>query len=389
MQPRPGASKEANAKTAQLVKLISEIGPNISEISRRLGQFKESVRYRYKKKIVDKGFSVRAAVDHEKLGLKHLVLVVDFARECRGHARAVLTAMGELCYAVHFAKTLPDGHYLVMAAVPSEFMEDFGRFVQSLGNLGLFASVETLEFEWARNLPMKAEFYDFDVGRWDLDWSSLPKHDHNSADYLPAKPVKFDYVDLVILRELQKDANTTLTEIASQAGVNYQKLAWHYLTHVVGRGLIKSYGLNWMGTSYDSGLEKALQRRHRYVEVVALVRDVNERERIELVADANSLPFLWFEAGGRNYYADFMFPTDDITEAFEYLSTTLAPFDGRCGWHIIDGLNAATFPIAYQLYDRESSRWTFNPQELLPRFEDLLVKAKGAGQVPGGLHHRQ
>ena len=34
--------------------MITEMGPNISEIARRLGQFKESVRYRYKEKLLNK-----------------------------------------------------------------------------------------------------------------------------------------------------------------------------------------------------------------------------------------------------------------------------------------------------------------------------------------------
>src|SRR5947209_20400847 len=73
------SKKDVNTRTAQLVQLLTEVGPDIPEISRRLGQFKESVRYRYKEKILKRGFAVRAAVDHEKLGLKRIVFVVDFA----------------------------------------------------------------------------------------------------------------------------------------------------------------------------------------------------------------------------------------------------------------------------------------------------------------------
>ena len=36
--------RDVAVRTAQLVQLLSEIGPDIPEISRRLGQFKESVR---------------------------------------------------------------------------------------------------------------------------------------------------------------------------------------------------------------------------------------------------------------------------------------------------------------------------------------------------------
>ncbi|MDG7025079.1 MAG: hypothetical protein JRN45_11235 [Nitrososphaerota archaeon] len=379
MQRPVNASEDTNTKTAQLVKLISEIGPDIPEISRRLGQFKESVRYRYKEKVINKGFVVQAAVDHEKLGLKRLILVADFEQEYRQYANAILTAMSELCYLVYFARTLPDGHYIVIVAVPTEYVNDYSKFVHSLRNKGLFSSVELLEFDWARNPPMKSEFYDFDVGRWDSGWSAPVKQDYSSSAFFPSKPEKFDYTDLLILKELQKDASKTLTEIATQLKVNYKKLAWHHATHVLGRGLIKSYRLNWMGTRYDYKLEKALQRKHRYMEIVVVVRNVNEWERAGLIASANRLPFLWFEAGGKNYYADFAFPIDTITEAFEYLLTALAPFKGRYDYHIIDTSNALTFTIAYQLYNQESKRWELNSQESLSGFDELLMRIKATG----------
>ena len=69
--------ENVNSRTVQLVKLLTEVGPDIPEISRRLGQFKESVRYRYKEKILNRGFAVQAAVNHDKLGLKRLMALVE------------------------------------------------------------------------------------------------------------------------------------------------------------------------------------------------------------------------------------------------------------------------------------------------------------------------
>lgn len=76
-----------------MVKLISEIGPDIPEISRRLGQFKESVRYRYKEKLLERGLSIQALLNYESLGLRRIEMVVDFAPAFRQFAQTTMAAL--------------------------------------------------------------------------------------------------------------------------------------------------------------------------------------------------------------------------------------------------------------------------------------------------------
>ena len=359
-----------------MVQLISEIGPDIPEVARRLKQYKESVRYRYKQKILNKGFAVQAAVDHERLGLKRVSCVVEFGEVYRPYADSILSVMSELCYVVYFASTDPEGRFIVDAAVPTEHVEPFVKFIHALSEKGLFSSVDVFRFDWARNPPMQTKYYDFKAGMWDFDWSASAKVDRSLAMYTPSTPESFDYTDLLILKELQKDANKTLTEIATQLGIKYQKLNWHYVAHVKERKLIKSYRMIWMGTRYDFKSEKALHRKHRYLKLVVIVKGISEEERMELMSKTNRLPFLWFEAGGRNYFADFAFPTDMVVEGLGYLRSALEQLRGRYSYYIIDPTNALTFTIPYKLYDEHQGKWLFNAPELLARFDDLLVKIK-------------
>jgi len=372
------SKKDVNTRTAQLVQLLTQIGPDIPEISRRLGQFKESVRYRYKEKILNRGFDVQASVDHERLGLRRIVFVVDFSKDYRQYAPTILTAMNQLCYVTSFAKTLPDGFYVVNASVPKDYADLFVKFINSLKEKGLFSSVKIVQFDWVRIQPMRAEYHDFDTGRWDFDWSSSTGVNNVSAGYVPSQPTRFDYTDLLILKELQVNANASLTEIADKLKINYKKLAWHYSTHVLGKNLIKSYRVNWMGTRYDYKIEKALHRKHRYLAIDLLVTDVSEYERIELMTKTNRLPFLWGEACGKHYFVEYAFPVDMITEAFQYLEAVMAPVRDRAACYTIDQTNALGFTISYQLFDEKQKRWTFDPVQLTSRFDNLLMKIKEA-----------
>lgn len=357
-----------------MVQLISEIGPDIPEISRRLNQFRESVRYRYREKILTRGMAIQAAVDHEKLGLRRVVFIADFAEIYEEYAQSILIAMSEMCYATGFARFMPDGGYLVNASVPAEFVEAFTEFLRGLEAKGLLRCRKITAFDWYRMVPMRAEFYDFDTGRWDFDWSNLGR----PKVWRPTSSQKseFDYTDLLILKEFTIDATKSMAEVAEKLGINYKKLAWHYNTHVKGKKLIRGYSVNWMGTRYDFKIEKALHRRHRYFTVDLLANDLSDVERMKLMSKTNALPFLWAEAGGRNYWAQFAFPVDNVVEAYQHIQGSVMPIRDRAQLLVMDPTNALSFTISYKLYDERNGVWSFDSRQLLAKFDELLLKIK-------------
>lgn len=368
-------NENVNSRTVQLVKLLAEVGPDIPEISRRLGQFKESVRYRYKEKIISKGFAVQAMADNERLGLRRIMIMVEFSEPYKAYTQAILSSMNELCYLVSFAKELVGSRYTAMLAVPRGFEEKTIEFFMGLKEKGMFTSVEPLTFEWHRIVPMKAEFYDFDTGRWDFQWAD-PSADAKAAAYAPSEPAKFDYADLLILKELQMDANKSLKEVADKLEINYKKLAWHYNAHVKGRNLIRGYNINWMGTRYDYVLEKALHRKHRYLGLDLVARGVTEYETMALREQLGRIPFVVSESVGTNYFARLMLPVDFVVEGFQFLGKLTDIVKGKISLYPMDQTDAIAFTVSYQLYDQARKCWTLNEVELAKRFEQLIMEIK-------------
>src|SRR5467141_3301042 len=186
---------DASANTVALVKLITEIGPDIAEISRRLGQFKESVRYRYKEKIVNNGFAIKATPNYGALGQK------------------VFAAMSDLCYVVAYAATVPDSSYLLHAGVPLRFDGEFRAMMGGLKDMGIFDSIEYFDCDHFRVAPMRAECFDFDHGIWDFDWSKPLPVDGEAAKGRIWSEAEFDKTDLLIVKELWKNGRQALKEI--------------------------------------------------------------------------------------------------------------------------------------------------------------------------------
>ena len=375
--PESGEQGSSNLKTGQLAKEITEIGPNISEIARRLGQFKESVRYRYKEKLLNKGFAVRVGVDHEKLGLRRVIMIMDFADGYREVAELMLAILSYEGYVVAYQKVLPDGRFLVHASVPDELVETYREFFAGLKEKGYFRSLEFYTFHWFRNPPMKTEMYDFDEGVWDFDWSKETKVNRDEAAYMPSSREKFDATDLMILKELQMDANRSLAEMAETLKVNYKTLTWHYRKHIEERKLIKGYVINWIGTKYDYKADRALNKKHTYIVVAVLFSEIDQAKRIDVMSRLNQLPFMWSEAVGDRYEAELVFPIESLTEGLQHLSEVIEETKTTARYFVVDQRHALTFSLIPELYDESKQTWSFNQKEVLSRFENLLQKAKG------------
>ncbi len=301
---------------------------------------------------------------------------MDFAEPYRNYASAMLTAMSEVSYVVGFSKTLIGGEYVVKLSVPVELVSDVRTFFLELERKGMFSKLEILEFEWYRNAPMKPEFYDFDTGRWDFEWQNPSPQDYKAAAHVPSGKGKFDYVDLLILKELQMDANKSLKEMSEKLNINYKKLAWHHTAHVCSQELLAGYTVNWIGTRYDYTLEKVLHRKHRYFVLDLFVRNVNEYESMVLRHHMNTLPFLWSEAGGKNYHAEIALPVDNVVEGLQYIGNATSAVRDRLSIYPGDQAEAASFTILYQLYDQAHKAYTFNREDLLQRFDKLMVEIK-------------
>jgi hypothetical protein len=131
-----------------------------------------------------------------------------------------------------------------------------------------------------------------------------------------------------------------------------------------------------MGTRYSFELEKALHRKHRYLRVDLIVGDITENEKMHLLGAMNALPFQWCEAVGNNYWAQFSFPIENITEALLYLEKALVPFKRRARYFIMDQSSALSFTIEPSLYNEATKGWKFDTTALMTKFENMILQIK-------------
>ena len=381
--PRVGGIEDRvrsrNDDLVRMTKQIMEVGPKIGEVARGMMVFKETLRYRFHKYLLQRGFVVQANLDYKKLGLKRLLIVAKLAPRFAERKVAMMSALSETCFLTGFSETTLEGLCIMHATIPSELLEECSGLYAKLQDAEVFSEMQILRFEEVRNVPMKPEYYDFTNGAWEYDWhgeeiggvSAVRSERKTNVE-------RYDMSDLLILKELEVDASQTLVGIAKKLKISHKTALYHYNSHILGRGLIKNYGILWQGAHYTAKIEKAESKRHRYLGVALLVRGLTDGQRARLRGSLNQLPFSLLEAFDPDYYAEFFVPLASYIEFLKRLRELTVRTGTQPEVFILDQSKALRFSIAYGLFDRKKRRWELSKADIIPRFENLTINADGS-----------
>ncbi|MDA4117632.1 MAG: hypothetical protein OK455_04735 [Thaumarchaeota archaeon] len=366
-------ARTRNDDLVKMTKQIMEVGPNIDEVARRTGVFKETARYRFYRYFLQRGLVVQANLDYQKLGLKRLLIIAKLAPIFEQHSVAVMSDLNEMCYLTGFMETTLEGLFIIQVTVPAELREECSRLYWRLHEIGIFTEMQILKFEEVRSVPMKPDYYDFSNGSWSYDWWG---EEITGVTLVPSGRTdaeKYDMSDLLILKELSIDANQKLVGIAKKVNVPYKALRRHYKNHVLGRGLIRDYRILWQGSRYNAKTEKAESKPHTYLGIALLVTGATNGQRARLLANLNRVPFLWFEASDPNYYAEFFIPIASYPEFLKRVKALTVQTRTKPQLFILDHTKALRFTIAYRLYSQEKKMWQLKTGDVITRFENLVV----------------
>jgi DNA-binding Lrp family transcriptional regulator len=356
----PGRNESSRQKlNGELIRMalcLAKTGPNVNEIARVTSCHKETVRYRYHRFFRERGITIQAMPNYAKLGFKRLILVLKLAPSFEHIAKDVFTALSGFCYLHSYTRVLLRGTYLVHVAVPRELADRCARVYMDLQRAGLFVELEILAFEEMRNPPMKPDRFDFVRSSWSVDWNFIKPSGPGLPLTAVRGPDKYDRVDLLILKELEKDAGRTLVKMVSNLNVSLNALEFHRREHVEARGLIKGYRLVWQGTRYDFEQQRAVSRKD-YLELTILLEGGTRDEVTELTMLLNSTPFLWSEAYGEAYCAEIFVPTYEFAGLLAYLDRFVSKVCEKLRIFTMDQNQAVRFVIAYDLFDAESRKW--------------------------------
>jgi len=135
-----------------------------------------------------------------------------------------------------------------------EITRDFEEYLDQLVARGIIRNSRVTWLGESKSPIPNFDYYDFDKKTWDFDWKrwlGLFKH----RDKPPPRASKsaesnFDKRDLIILKELTKDARTTLVTLAKMLSISLPAAKYRF-EGLVEKGLIEDYVINVLPFAYD------------------------------------------------------------------------------------------------------------------------------------------
>ncbi|RLE68640.1 MAG: hypothetical protein DRJ43_05235 [Thermoprotei archaeon] len=363
--------RRAMADMVRLIKAVEKVGPrNAALIARITGLPERTVRYWIKVKLPSLGFVFRPVVDESRLGLVKHLMRIRF-RDDLGHAAlSVLDVLGKGAYLTYYAGLMPHDEFIALVDLPVSVEDEYKSLFHELVNAGVLDSYELYPLDEVWKTSTDVRYFDFNRGTWALDIVVPDEEVEVGARTTVIRRAdceepSLDKIDLLIVKELQKDPLQPFTQMAETLGVDEATLRYHYREHVL-KGIISGYVVKWhpMGSLL----------RGDSVGLV-LLSEVDEDMFARISNILAKIPFNRFEGISIEhalYVLIMEIPTSWLVGTLRLIRDARLPLGVE--FTFIDGLRIRRFTIPYELYD-DKIGWTFDKRSVYDGIDRALSLA--------------
>jgi len=232
---------------AKILEGLGRYGPrNISLLAKTLKLPPTTVAFRVKKLLRNGFLRVHAIPNYSQLGLKHGFLVVE---SLPGYKEKLQKTILDVGYWTHVLRCYGkiDGLYATFA-FPMEHEDKLLEYFKLVATLH---KAPQCFFYWTTNpcyVDPDFSWFDFDKKTWSIKWQDWINEISNASTLLPeylkesdAFAVNADKIDLLLLKELEKDGSAEFTKLAEVVKITPEGIGYRYHKHIIGKNLISDY----------------------------------------------------------------------------------------------------------------------------------------------------
>lgn len=226
---------------------LSIYGPrNIAKLARILNLPNGTLRKRIKRLSSHLFLKFHVNIYHTNLGLKKAFVI---GEAIPGYEDVLLDCFKINDFWIYLTRCygINEGS-LGLYVVPKNKTSDFERFFDSVEKFGLGRNIRIFWSTCLQSVHSKKKWFNEKNMTWDFQWAEWIKEIPTRGTQLPYTlidpedfPQKADELDVLILKELEKNPKISLVDLAKKLGESQQLLEYHYHKHILGRGLLESY----------------------------------------------------------------------------------------------------------------------------------------------------
>lgn len=233
----------------KIIEALSSVGPrNLTKVAKSLRIRRETLVFRIKRMSSNSNIFLRcrACVYHTNLGLKKAAV---FAEAFPGKEQLLFECLKANGFWLYVGRSYwgVEGCDAVFA-IPVEHCAEFEEFISELKQSRIAKNVEILWSTCFQGGRITGKWFDRVKETWLFQWDDWIREIQKAPTGLPytlVEPDAFvnyaDYNDVFILKELEKDATMSLTDVAKKLGITSQCAGKHFRDHIVGKGLLEGY----------------------------------------------------------------------------------------------------------------------------------------------------
>jgi len=243
-------SRFLDETNAQILAELAKHGPrNISTIAKATNLPITTVSFRLKKLIEHGLLRITANPNLPRLGLAKAFLT---AEAPLGQHGALLKIIKNTDYWTYITRCYgrTDGYcaYFAFPATHKKELEDYLEEATKLGHIRQQALYWTTNSYYS---TPNFQWYNFKEKEWKLEWQEWINDIQNASSKTPEALIEnkdyetiADKADLLIIKELEKDATIDLKRMAILLQITPQGLGNRYKTHIIRRQLVAGYNVD-------------------------------------------------------------------------------------------------------------------------------------------------
>lgn len=232
----------------KILETFATHGPrNLSKVARIAGIPRQTLQDWTRRMSSSPHFYLRffASIYHTDIGLKKGVA---FVETNPGYESTLLNCLKVNGFWIYLSRCygMFDG-YIGVYTIPKGHEEKFERFLEEIKRLGVARNVRLFWSTCFQGVNRRSNWFDDQLGMWVVRWdrwieeipfegTELPRSVVESDSY----PVKADKIDILILKELEKDATISFKKLAGIVGLTTPAV-WHRYRKLLKRGLIDGF----------------------------------------------------------------------------------------------------------------------------------------------------